>query len=226
YIKSRNLTVDARTAMREPILLKTLTGQVKWLHEKGEWAFKLDNIAVANDDLAGNLYGGFQTQAGTLGLLDLTVSLTHGDLRRAARYTPLIALAKKDNDWLNDAMLSGHTEDFRLRLKGNLSDFPLDGTKDALFEISAHGEGAAVAFAKDWPTIENISGEFSIRGNKLEVYAPSATMLGARIHNLTIALPDMMSPDMPLEIKGEAEASNNVFLEFVQKSPVRGYING
>ena len=226
YIKSRNLTVDARTAMREPILLKTLTGQVKWLHEKGEWAFKLDNIAVANDDLAGNLYGGFQTQAGTLGLLDLTVSLTHGDLRRAARYTPLIALAKKDNDWLNDAMLSGHTEDFRLRLKGNLSDFPLDGTKDALFEISAHGEGAAVAFAKDWPTIENISGEFSIRGNKLEVYAPSATMLGARIHNLTIALPDMMSPDMPLEIKGEAEAGNNVFLEFVQKSPVRGYING
>ncbi len=225
-IKSQNLTVDARAAMREPLLFDTLTGQVKWQYENGEWAFKLDNVAVANDDLAGNLYGGFQTKTGTLGLLDLTVSLTRGDLRRAARYTPLIALAKKDNDWLNDAMLSGHTEDFHLRLKGNLSDFPLDGTKDALFEISAKGEGATVAFARDWPVIENISGEFSIRGNKLEVHAPAATMLGARIRNLTIALPDMMSPDMPLEIKGEAEAGNDIFLEFVQKSPVRGYING
>jgi len=225
-INSHKLTLDAPGAMREPIFFDTLTGQMKWQQKNGEWAIKLDNVAVANDDLAGNLYGGFQTKTGTRGILDLTVNLTRGDLRRAARYTPLIALNKKDNDWLNDAMLSGHTEDFHLRLKGNLSDFPLDGTKEASFEITAHGRDAAVAFAKDWPTIENISGEFSIRGNKLEVQSPAATMLGASIHNLTIALPDMMNPDMPLEIKGEAEANNDIFLNFIQQSPVRGYVNG
>jgi len=225
-IKSRDMVLDANGVMREPLPISALTGQVNWRHEQGEWLIKLDNVAVVNDDLAGNLYGSFRTKTGTLGILDLTASLTRADLRRAARYTPLVALDKKDNDWLNDAMLSGHSEDLRLRIKGNLSDFPLDGTKDALFEISAHGKDVAVAFAPGWPVIEHISGEFSIRGNKLEVHTPAATMMGANIHNLSIALPDMMSPDMPLEINGEGNASNQIFLEFIQQSPVRGYING
>lgn len=225
-IQSHELTLDSNGALREALFFKHLTGQLNWQREGREWDIKLENVSVANDDLAGTLYGSYQTKADTPGALDLTVSLTRGDLRRAARYTPFIALDKKDNDWLNAAMLSGHTEDFRLRIKGNLADFPLDGTKDAMFEITAHGENVAVAFAPNWPTIENISGEFSIRGNKLEVRAPRATMLGANIHDLTIALTDMNSPDMPLEIKGQAEAGNATYLDFIQKSPVRGYIKG
>ncbi|MDD5612474.1 MAG: YhdP family protein [Gallionella sp.] len=225
-IKSRDLMLDSNGAMREPLFFKHLTGQLNWQREGREWVVKLESVSVANDDLAGNLYGSYQTKAGTPGVLDLTVSLTRGDLRRAARYTPLVALEKKDNDWLNDAMLSGHTENFHLRIKGNLSDFPLDGTKDAMFEVTAHCEDATVAYAPDWPTITNISGEFSIHGNKLEARVSKAAILGANIHDLTIALPDMASPDIPLEIKGQAEAGNAIHLDFIQKSPVRGYIKG
>lgn len=225
-INTRNLTLDAPGVMREPLLFRTLTGQAKWQREHGELNIKVANVAVANDDLAGNLYGSFQTKANTLGAVDLTVSLTRGEIRHAARYTPLIALSKKDNDWLNGALLSGHTEDFHLRLKGNLSDFPLDGTKDASFEIGAHAQNASMEFARDWPKIENLSGEFLIHNNRLEVHATSATLLGARIHHLSIIQPDMSKTDPILEIKGEAEAANNIFLQFIQQSPVRGYING
>lgn len=226
YFNSRNFTVDAPGVMREPLQFQTLTGQSEWQRDQGELQIRADNVAVANDDLAGNLYGSYQTKAGTLGILDLTVNLTRGDIRRAARYTPLIALDKKQNDWLNDAMLAGHTEDFHLRLKGNLSDFPLDGKHDASFDIAAHAQDVAMKYAPDWPRIENVTGEFVIHNNKLEVISQSATMLGANLHNLTISLPDMRSPDMPLEIKGEAEAANNTFLQFIQQSPVRGYIKG
>ena len=79
---------------------------------------------------------------------------------------------------------------------------------------------------KNWPRIENISGELLIRGNRLEVKSPSATMLDTRLQNVTVTLPDMLSKDLSLEIKGEAVAASNSFLEFVQKSPVRGYIDG
>ena len=225
-ISTRDLKLDAPGVMREPLQFDTLTGQLKWQHEKGEMLLRMDNVAVANDDLAGNVFGSFQSKAGTLGFLDLTISLTRGNIRRAARYSPLFALAQKDNDWLNDALLSGHTEDFHLRIKGNLSDFPLDGTKDALFEIGAHAQDVSMEFATDWPKIENLSGELLIRGNKLAVHAPSATILGARIHNLDITVPDMTHPDMPMEIKGDADAENNNFLQYIQKSPVRGYIKG
>jgi uncharacterized protein (TIGR02099 family) len=225
-INTHNLSIDAPGVLRETLLFNTLTGQASWQHEQGELMIRADNVAVANEDLAGNLFGNYRTQAGTKGVMDLTVNLTRGNIRRAARYTPLVAVSKKDNDWLNDALLSGHTEDFHLRLKGNLSDFPLDGTKDTLFEITAHGQDAAMLYAPDWPKIENLSGEFRIHNNRMEVHSPAATILGARIHNLSIVQPDMSHIDTPLEIKGEADAANNIFLQFIQQSPVRTYIKG
>jgi uncharacterized protein YhdP len=225
-INSRRLTVDAPGVMREPLSFSTLTGQAGWRQEHGELSINVDNIAVANDDLAGNVHGSYRTLAGTKGVLDLTAGLTRGDIRRAARYTPLIALNKEGNDWLNSALRAGHTEDFHLRIKGNLSDFPPDGTKNVLFEIGGHAKDAVLEFDKSWPRIENIAGELLIRVNKLEVKSPSATILNARLHNVTVTLPDMMSKDLALEIKGEAAAENNTFLEFIQKSPVRGYIHG
>lgn len=225
-IDSRKLVVDAPDALREALSFATLTGQAGWQRKGEEWSIRVDNIAVANDDLAGSLYGSYQTKAGTLGLLDMTVSLTRGDVRQAARYTPLAALDREDNDWLAGAMLAGHTEDFRVRVKGNLSDFPLDGTEDALLEVGGHARDVAMEFDKDWPRIENITGEFWIRGNKMEVKAPSATMLGARLQNLTVAIADLQSDDLPLEITGSAAGASGTFLQFIQRSPVRGYIDG
>jgi uncharacterized protein (TIGR02099 family) len=225
-VDSRKMIVDAPGVMREPLSFATLTGQAGWKRDHGELTFSVDNLAIANDDMAGNLYGKYQTKGKTRGVLDLTGKLTRGDIRRAARYTPLIALNKEGNDWLNGALLAGHTEDFRIRIKGNLSDFPLDGTKDALFQIDGHARDAVLEFGKDWPRIEKISGEFSINGNKLEVRSPSATIAGARLQNVTVTIPDMLSKDLSLEINGKAQATSNTFLDFIQKSPVRGYIGG
>lgn len=226
HINSRQLVVEAPDALREPLSFTTLTGQAGWKRKRGELLVTVDNVAVTNDDLAGNLYGSYRTQAGTLGILDLTVALTRGDVRRAARYTPLVALDREDNDWLNGAMLAGHTDDFRVRVKGNLSDFPLDGTEDALLEIGGRARGVVLEFDKAWPKVENIDGEFWIRGNKLEVKSDSATMMGARLGKLNVSIPDLMSEDLPLEIRGEADAASETFLQFIQQSPVRGYIDG
>ncbi|HET7833137.1 MAG TPA: YhdP family protein [Gallionella sp.] len=225
-INSRRLVVNAPGVMREPLSFVTLTGQANWRRRMGELSIRVDNVAAANEDLAGNLYGSYQTRAGTLGFLDLTVSLTRGDVKRAARYTPLVAVGKEASDWLNSALLAGHTENLRVRVKGNLSDFPVDGSSNAVLEIGGHAEDVVLEFDKKWPRLENINGDLLIRGNKLEVKSPSATMLGASLKNFNVTMPDMLSADLPLDIKGEADAASNVFLQFIQQSPVRGYIDG
>ena len=299
-INARGVTVDAPGVMREPLAFATLIGQASWQRKNGELSVNVDNISVTNVDLAGNLYGSYRTQAGTLGVLDLTGRLTRGDIRRAARYTPLIALDRKANDWLNGAILAGHTEDFRIRIKGNLSDFQagalrcaqssdetgarpvalpsevdrgkvapisgvavagvisgsrmqqggaievsgipalnpaqpqaagcpgnvMGGRKDMLLEIGGHAKDAVLEFDKNWPRIEKISGEFLISGNRLVIESPSATILDSRLHNVTVTIPDMMSKDLSLEINGEATGASNSFLQFIQKSPVHGYIDG
>lgn len=225
-INSRKMVVDTPGVMADPLPFATLKGQVSWQHKHGQLSINFNNVTATNDDMAGNVHGSYQAQAGTRGVLDLTANLTRGDIRKAYRYTPLIALNKQGNDWLKGALQAGHTEDFQLRIKGNLSDFPLDGTKQTLFEISGHAQDAVLEFDKDWPRIENISGSFLIRGNRLEVKSKSATMAGARLQNVSVVLPDMMSKDLSLDINGEAVAASNMLLQFIQKSPVRGYIDG
>ena len=225
-ISSQQLKVDAPGVMREPLSFATFTGQSNWQREGAELAINFDNIAVANDDLAGNFSGSYHTREHTLGDLDLTLRLTRADIWRAARYTPLVALNQAGNDWLNGALLAGHSEDFHLRIKGNLSDFPLDGTKNTVLEISGHARDATLEFDKHWPRIQNVSGELLIRGNRLEVKSPSATLLDLHLQNMTLTLPNMMSKDLAAEIKGEAVAPSNSFLKFIQDSPVRSYING
>lgn len=226
-INSRQVVVDAPGVMSEPLTFATLAGKAGWLFEHGELKITLDSLSVANDDLAGNVSGSYQTRAGTRGVLDLTARLTRGDIRHAARYTPLIALKREGNAWLKGALLAGHTEDLSIRIKGNLSDFPVGaGSKDVLFEIGGHAQDGVLEFAKDWPRIENITGEFSIRGSKLEVKSPSATLSGTRLQNVVVTLPDMTSKDLALEINGEAVAENEAFLQFIRQSPVRGYTGG
>ena len=225
-INSPGLAVDAPGVIREPLSFATLIGQGSWSRKDRELSIAVDNIAVANEDLAGNFFGSYRTEAGTLGVLDLTCKLTRGDIRHAARYTPLVALDREGNDWLNGALLAGSTNDFHIRIKGNLSDFPQDGNKGVLFEVGGHARDAVMEFDKNWPRIENITGEFLIRGNRLEVDSPSATILGTQLHNVKVALPNLTDKDLMLEIKGDAAGASNSFLEFIQKSPVRDYIDG
>ena len=225
-VDSRRLTVDAPGILREPLQLDALIGQLGWQRKNSETVLNVDNVIAINDDLAGNVQGSYQTSKGSLGVLDLTVNLTRGDIRRAARYTPLIALERPGNDWLNDALQAGHTEDFYLHVRGNLSDFPPRPGNDVLFEIRSHIHNAVLEFDKAWPRIENISGIFTIRGNHMGITATSATMAGAYLQNVKVDIPDMLSKVPVLEISGQASASTRTFLQFIQNSPVRGYIDG
>jgi uncharacterized protein YhdP len=115
----------------------------------------------------------------------------------------------------------------RLRLKGNLADFPVRAdTKNALLEVGGKVHDGAIEFDKRWPKVDHINGEFWIRGNKLEVRADSAAILGAQLSKLIVTIPDLQDAALPLDIVGEAQAPGAIFLDFVQKSPVRDYING
>lgn len=226
HVTTQQLSVDAQGIMRDPLVLDTLTGQVRWQREGNEVVINLTDCAVENKDLAGKVSATYQTKAGTLGVLDLEANLIRADVRSAARYTPLIALNKQDGDWLNSALLAGHSEDFRVRIKANLSDFPLRDNTDAIFQIGGHVQDGVLDFDKAWPRIENISGEFLIDRNKLEVKVPSARTLTAKLQNVTTTIPDLLSENLLLKISGEAAAENSLFLQYIQKSPVRGYIDG
>ncbi len=225
-IDTQNLIVDAPKIMREPLFFDRATGRINWRREGDEVVVHLHEGALENSDLAGQVQASYTTQAGTMGLLDFDARLTRADLRSAARYTPLNGLNQQGGDWLSSALLAGQSEDFRVRIQANLSDFPLHKNSDALFKIGGSVRDATFAFDPAWPRIENITGKFLIDGNTLKVNAPSARTLTAGLKNVAVTIPDLLNKSLLLKISGDAVATNSVFLQYIQQSPVRGFIDG
>lgn len=225
-IKSQQLHVDAPGVMREPMVFHTLTGRASWEHQDKELVVDVDSLAVSNADAEGKAHGSYRTLKGTPGVLDLTVNLSRADVRQVARYTPLVVMNVKVNDWLHDALLAGTSNDFHLRILGNLKDFPFDQNHLGQFELSAHVQDGAVQFARDWPVIEKASGSLLMRGKKLELSCSEAMTSGVHLRNLSVQLPDIAARVPSLEFKTQAEDTTHDFLQYIQQSPVRGYTQG
>lgn len=225
-LNARKLSLDAPQFMPEPLAFDTLTAQGGWRLNKQGMQVKFSNVSVANSDLAGNVFGSYQALPNSPGLIDLNINLTRGAVRHAGRYIPLAALGKETHDWIRGALLDGQADEFRLQLRGDLNDFPFPENRKGIFLIQMRAKNAAVEYANGWPRLDNVAAELLIQGKRLEVNAPNAMTVGAYLQKVSVVVPDMTSPDLLLQVRGEALAETAQGLDFIQKSPVRGYIDG
>jgi uncharacterized protein (TIGR02099 family) len=225
-LNARKLTVDAPQIMPEALAFDTLTAQSSWQTDKQGLEVKFSNVSGANADLAGTVFGSFQTLPDSPGLIDLNINLTRGAVNHADRYIPVAALDQATHDWLRNALQGGQADEFHLRLHGDLNDFPFADSRKGAFQIQARVRGGVLEYAKDWPRIDNITGELLIQGKRLEVVAPTAMTVGGHLQKVSVVVPDLTSPDMLLQVRGEAVGETARCLDFIQQSPVRGYIDG
>ena len=202
----------------------TLTAQLAWSHVQDEVQLKLSNIAFANADLAGTAYGSYTTAADGPGVIDFTARLNRTDAGRVARYIPFINKAALD--WLDRALLAGRASEVGLRLKGDLKDFPFHGAKGGVFQIAAKVVDGKLLYAPGWPTIDGITGQVDFDGKRMEVTSKKATILGAKVINAHVVMPDLFTPDRVLAVTGQAEGPTAEFLKFIAQSPVNGLTGG
>lgn len=224
-LNTRKLTVDAPQLLMEPLSFDTLVAQIGWQSNQRGVEVKFNNVSVANKDLAGNFFGSYQTLP-SRGQIDLTGHLTRASVRHTARYIPLGILSEAAHGWINEALQDGQSDEFRLRLSGDLNDFPFKDKNKGIFEIRARAKNVAVKYGKEWPRVENADAELLIHGNRLEVTAPIATTAGGNVKKVSVVLPEMTGHDLVLQVRGEAAGETRHCLDFIRQSPVRGYIGG
>jgi uncharacterized protein (TIGR02099 family) len=224
-IDARRASLDLPGVFREPLALDSLTAQASWTRSGREFELRLGNVAFANPHAAGALYGTYRGAAGSAGSIDLTGHLTRADARFVGRYVPL-AVSEPARAWLDQAFLGGGGSDVRLRLKGDLEQFPFPDGRDGLFEVTAKVSGGRLQFAEGWPPVENIRGDLAFRGQRMEAAVTEATILGARLERVRAQIPDLTVDDPALVVQGEAEGPASEFLRFVEASPVDGHLDG
>lgn len=225
YLDAKRATAELPSVFSDKLDFDTLTAQVGWRKNQGRYEIKLNNIAFSNADVAGSLFGTYRTVPDKRGVIDLTGALTRADARNVRRYIPL-QVGEHARGWLNTAFLAGGSNNVKLRLQGDLEDFPFREGKRGLFEVTAHVTGGVLDYVPGWPKIEGLDGDLDFRGVRMDVTARAGRIFGARLARVRAELPDLTAPNRLLTVSGEAEGATAEFLNFIERSPVTQLIDG
>jgi uncharacterized protein (TIGR02099 family) len=200
-----------------------LDGEVGWeRHDDTRFTVRLANFGYANDDLAGTASGLYSYSGDGPGTIDLTARLTRASGRNLHRYLPLSSImGEKTRAWLVGAIRGGETNDARLRLRGDLREFPFARPEQGEFRIAVQVRDAVLAFAEGWPRIEEIDGELLFERNRMEIDGRRGRSLGASLSNVRVTIPNLGAPDATLGIQGNAQGPTAQFLEYIRQSPLR-----
>ena len=232
YLASRKSELDLPEVFPEPrILLDSLNGEVAWERTAGAGnnglAVRLGNLSFANEDLAGTAYGSYAWTGEGPGVVDLTAQFSRADGKHTAKYLPLSTLmGGRTRDWVAAAVLAGESSDARLRLKGDLRDFPFTDPAKGQFQVAAKISGAVLDYASGWPRIDDIEGDLMFERDRLDVVGRSGSILGVKLSNVRVSLPSMLDANPQLHIDGLAEGPMALFLDYIRQSPVKRMVGG
>ncbi len=241
YLASRKTALDLPTVFPEPrIALDSLTGDVRWERTVGAGdggsksaetttgvSVRLGNLSFANEDFAGTAYGIYAWSGGGPGTVDLAVQLSRADGKGTAKYLPLSTLmGTRAREWVASGVLEGQASDARLRLKGDLRDFPFTDPAKGQFQVTAKVSGAVLDYATGWPRIEAIEGNLMFERDRIDVVGRSGTILGAKLANVRVTLPSLLDPQPHLTVEGSADGPTAQFLDYIRDSPVRQMLGG
>ncbi|MDP1634316.1 MAG: DUF3971 domain-containing protein, partial [Gallionellaceae bacterium] len=128
-------------------------------------------------------------------------------------------------DWLRVSITGGRSDDARLRLKGDLKDFPFADGKNGIFQVSAKFAGANLRYAPDWPGIDNIAGDLLFEGKRMRISASRGSIYGVTVSKVSAEIHDLEAPEEIISIAGRAAGPTADFLHFIETSPVSGQID-
>ncbi len=218
-LASRAATIELPRVFEERVALDSVQGRIVWEHADGETAITLEGLAFANAYIAGSASGTYRTAAEGPGTIDLTGQLARADLREAYRYLP-VTLPPAARAWLRRSLADGTASDGRLKLSGNLADFPFADAKKGQFQVAVKGQGVTLDYADQWPSLNEVDGELRIDGPRLTVEARSGRVFTAAIAHAKAEIADLRSAERVVRIDGEAAGPTSDFLRFVAESPL------
>ena len=203
----------------------TLDTQLSWGFPNGKLELKIDSVSFANADTAGSASALYRTLPDSPGYLDLNARLTRANALAVPRYMPL-ALSEGLRTYISHATEGGQSDDVRIKVKGNLFDFPFVNPKQGEFQAAIKLDGGKFWYADAWPRAEQLRGDLVFeRSGVLFKSAAGGVVSGAKVGKVELRIRDFDARPVVMELTGVAEGATTDFLNFIDQSPVDGYID-
>jgi uncharacterized protein (TIGR02099 family) len=244
-IDSRNLALQLPAYFAEPDMpFEQLLMQAHWtFQQNGKLLLEVPRMDFVQEGVSGSFSGkhlmSLKGPAGKpRGTIDIIGKLSRLDLEKTGRYLPL-QTPPALRDWLTGALVGGAITEVKLKLKGDLAQFPFHATgrnEKSRGEFSVVGkiENGKLNYApghtgKDgktplWPLIEDINGRIAFDRARMEINADSAKTSGVALSHVKVAIPDLATHDKQLDVDGDADGALGEFVRFANDSPVTNWI--
>jgi uncharacterized protein YhdP len=203
-LDSQRAVLELPAVFADPRLeFEQLSANADWTMADGRIDLQLQNLAFDNKDAAGSASGRYRSSLEGPGEIDMSAKLTRADGAAVWRYMPLV-VNRDVRDWLRAAITGGRADDARLRLKGDLKDFPFADGKDGIFQVTAKIAGADLRFAPDWPAIGGIQGDLLFEGRRMLIRADKGRIYGVAVSGVSAEIADLEAPEEIIGIAGRA----------------------
>ena len=177
---------------------------------------------LANADLEGTAQGSIRLPEHGSPVVDISAHLRRGEANAVYRYLPH-AVSENAYNWLRRGLLSGHSDDTRLTLKGDLAHFPFDRGHGE-FRVSVRMVNGALDYAPGWPRIEGVHGMLTFHDKAMSLVADRGRIMAAQLGPVKVDIPDIhYTPEEVILLDGYARGETQAFLDFVRQSPVDDY---
>lgn len=206
-----------------PIAFDRLQSVVKWDRRDGKTAVRIEQFEFANADAAGSATGTYRTSAQGPGEIDLSAQVSRIEARHVHTYLPRV-IDDDTRHWLRTSLTAGAAADARLKIAGNLAQFPFANGKGGQFVVTAKAKGVSLAYADGWPVIEGIDADLRFEGTRMRIDAARGRVLGVGILKTRAEIADMIADQPLLAIDGEATGPATGFLQYLHDSPVARWV--
>lgn len=204
------------------IPLESLEARGGWRAEGVNTEIQLSQIKLRNRDAEGQVSGRYLHKPGQLGEIDLDARFSRAEATAVWRYMPRV-VSTDVALWLKEALRGGRASEATLKLKGDLNHFPF-AKGGGIFRIQGKFHGGSLKYAPDWPQIDDITGNLLFEGVRMNIEASQGRSLGAALGSVKAEIADLSAPEERLVIKGQARGATSQFLQFIESSPVAGWI--
>lgn len=166
-------SLDWGRQLTDPLVpLNELSADLQWKKASSGWSVSASKVRLANADVQGEMDVQWSPSASGAGpgLVELQGRFNRIELARVQRYLPL-SMSKNLRDYLREAVRAGSASEVKLKLKGDLRDFPFAQARQGEFRISANVSNATYAYVPAsqmpagkpaWPAFTQLNGELVI----------------------------------------------------------------
>lgn len=221
-LASRNATFELSHMFRAPLAFATADGRARWRHEDRVLAVDLDELSLANTEMAVRFAGTWHSlpdaRVKSPGYLDLKGVFTRGNTARTADYLPnKIAVTR---DWLERSLQSGELTRGRIEFKGDIYEFPFGAPSTGYFLFEGDVRNARLRYHPNWPSVDGIEGTFRFENRRMEILSANAAIFGSRVRTASAVVEDLAEKPPVLAFNMDVETTGADTTRFLRESPL------